>query len=224
MSRYYEDKLSAEGLRKCYEVAPPRIRQYLKAEAGFVASSVRGDDRVLELGCGYGRVMKPLASHVGNLVGCDTSLKSLRLAQSIMHSLQNVGLLCADASHLPFRQASFDAVFCIQNGISAFGVDRQRLIAEAWRATRPKGKLLFSTYSRKIWKDRLAWFRLQSEASLIGEIDDALTRNGTIVCKDGFQATTLSVAEIKRLFSQSKARPEIVEVDGSSLFCLVRKS
>jgi SAM-dependent methyltransferase len=156
-------------------------------------------------------------------VGCDTSLRSLRLAQTVLHSPRSVDLICADASHLPFRQASFDAVFCIQNGICAFGVDRQRLILEAWRATRPKGKLLFSTYSRKIWKDRVAWFRAQSEAGLIGEIDEALTRSGTIACKDGFRTTTLSAAEFKRLFSKIEARSEIVEIDRSSLFCLARK-
>jgi SAM-dependent methyltransferase len=223
MSDYYENKLSAEGLRKCYEIAPPRIRQYLNAEATFVTRSIEGSSEVLELGCGYGRVLRPMALRVRSVVGCDTSQRSLRLAQKNMHPLRNVSLLRTDASCLPFRQEAFDAVFCIQNGICAFGADRQRLVEEAMRVTRTGGLLLFSSYSSKIWKDRLAWFREQSRAGLIGEIDEALTKNGTIVCKDGFRATTVRATEFTRLFLKAGTRPHVLEIDGSSLFCLARK-
>lgn len=223
MSRYYEDKLSADGLRKCYRIAPPRIRQYLKAEADFVIDAVRGCGEVLELGCGYGRVMKLMARHVGSIVGCDTSRRSLKLARRTMHAFSNIHLLCADAAYLPFQQGVFDAVFCIQNGISAFGVDRQQLVTEALRATEAGGLVLFSTYSRKIWRERLAWFRAQSEAGLIGEIDEVRTGIGTIVCKDGFRATTVRASEFMKLFSEAGAKPRIREVDESSLFCLARK-
>ena len=223
MNRYYEDTLSADRLRKCYRIAPPRIRQYLKAEADFVIDGVRGSGVVLELGCGYGRVMKQLARHVGIIVGCDTSRRSLKLARRTMRALGNIHLLCADASYLPFQQGAFDAVFCIQNGISAFGVNRQQLVTEALRVTGAGGSVLFSTYSRKIWRERLAWFRAQSEAGLIGEIDEVRTGMGTIVCEDGFRATTMRASELRRLFSEAGAKPRIMEVDESSLFCLARK-
>ena len=32
---YYSDRLNAERLRRCYEVAPPRVQRYLEAEIGF---------------------------------------------------------------------------------------------------------------------------------------------------------------------------------------------
>jgi len=64
---YYEDKLSANKLLKCYEIAPPWIKQYLDAEIQFVISNVRGAGLVLELGCGYGRVMKEISPFVSML-------------------------------------------------------------------------------------------------------------------------------------------------------------
>jgi len=124
---------------------------------------------------------------------------------------------------LPFRSGIFDAVLCIQNGISAFGVNRRELVAEAIRVAEDSGQVLFSSYSERIWKERLAWFRAQSKAGLVGEIDEAATGDGTIVCRDGFRATTVSRAEFRRLFLDAGASPRIEEVDCSSVFCIVRK-
>ena len=223
MSEYYEDRLSALRLRKCYEIASPRIHRYLDAEASFALKHIRGSRRVLELGCGYGRVMKRVLIHVRLAVGCDTSKSSLKFAKNYLHSRGSFGLVCADASCLPFRPGIFDVVFCVQNGISAFGANRRELVTEAVRVTKAGGQILFSSYSHRIWKERLAWFRAQSKAGLVGEIDEAATGHGTIVCKDGFRATTVSRAEFKRLFSNAGASPRIEEIDGSSIFCLVRK-
>ena len=223
MSKYYGDKLSAERLRQTYEIAPSRIRRYLDAETCFVKKHIRGSRRVLELGCGYGRAMKRVLIQDKLAVGCDTSIISLRYARSYLHSRSSFGLVCADASRLPFRPGTFDAVFCIQNGISAFGVNRRKLVAEAIRVTKVRGRILFSSYSHRIWKERLAWFRAQSNEGLVGEIDERATRDGTIVCKDGFRATTVSPAEFGRLFPDAGTTPRIEEVDGSSVFCLVRK-
>jgi predicted nicotinamide N-methyase len=49
---YYAKRLSAERLRKVYEVASPRARRYLEEEIRFVLDRITPDARVLELGCG----------------------------------------------------------------------------------------------------------------------------------------------------------------------------
>ncbi len=52
-SSYYSDRLSAEGLRRCYDLAPPEVVAYLDAEVRYIRSSIATGARVLELGCGY---------------------------------------------------------------------------------------------------------------------------------------------------------------------------
>jgi len=216
---YYKDKLSATRLLKCYEIAPPRIRRYLDAEIQFVLSSLHCKDLVLELGCGYGRVMRTVAPLVSIIVGNDISRESLELARSYMKPYENYRIIQMDASNMAFRSFTFDAVFCIQNGISAFGVEKKSLIAEAIRVTKNGGVICFSSYSPKIWKDRLDWFRKQSQAGLLGEIDEEKTHNGTIVCKDGFKATTVSDSLFAELFNELGLNTSIKEVDESSIFC-----
>jgi ubiquinone/menaquinone biosynthesis C-methylase UbiE len=218
---YYKDRLSAARLQKCYEIAPPRIRQYLDAEAQFVLSNLDVTDLALELGCGYGRVMKTVATSVSMIVGNDISKESLKLAKSYMKPCENYRVVQMDASNMAFPCYAFDVVFCIQNGISAFGVDKKRLVAESIRVTKNNGIILFSSYSPKIWKDRLDWFRKQSQAGIIGEIDEEQTHDGFIACKDGFRATTVSDNLFAELFAEFGLKVSIYEVDGSSIFCRV---
>jgi ubiquinone/menaquinone biosynthesis C-methylase UbiE len=219
MSDYYSEHLSADRLRKCYEIAPPRVRQYLDAEIEHVASRIRPGEMVLELGCGYGRVMERLAAKAGLLVGIDTSRSSLQLGCRLLGKTPNCRLLRMNAVSLGFRDRVFDVVFCIQNGISAFHVDQRTLTTEAVRVTRPGGRVLFSSYSADFWEHRLEWFQLQADHGLLGEIDHAATRDGVIVCKDGFTATTIGPDEFMTLTSGLNVHARIEEVDRSSTFC-----
>jgi 2-polyprenyl-6-hydroxyphenyl methylase/3-demethylubiquinone-9 3-methyltransferase len=218
---YYKERLAAERLQQCYQLAPARVRQYLRAEVEFVVARLRPDDVVLDLGCGYGRTMRAFAGSSRLTVGTDNSLASLRLARQRLGAATNCGLLCADAKQLGFAAGSFDRVVCIQNGISAFHVDRRVLVREVVRVLRPRGMALFSTYSDRFWEDRLDWFERQSAAGLIGDIDRILTRDGVIVCKDGFTAGTVHEDEFRTLVADLDVELESFEVDDSSVFYLV---
>jgi SAM-dependent methyltransferase len=222
-SAYYSNKLSAERLKLCYYIAPHRVKQYLKAEIGYVLQNIRSSDMVLELGCGYGRVLSRIARKAKMAIGVDTSVESLLLGREMLGDINNCILLRMDAVQLGFLDHTFDRVICIQNGISAFHVNQKDLIRESIRVTRRKGKVLFSSYSDKFWKHRLEWFRLQSEAGLVGEIDYEKTGNGVIVCKDGFSATTAGPDQFRELTSGFDVDTKIAEVDGSSVFCVMSK-
>jgi 2-polyprenyl-6-hydroxyphenyl methylase/3-demethylubiquinone-9 3-methyltransferase len=219
MHDYYAQRLSAERLRQCYDIAPPRVRQYLQAEIDYVADRIRPGDLVLELGCGYGRVLEPLADKAALVIGIDTSRPSLELARELLGRVSNCRLVRMDAAALGFRDRVFDLVACIQNGISAFKVDQRKLLAEAIRVTRPGGRVLFSSYAEKFWEQRLEWFRLQAAHGLLGAIDWAATGHGTIVCQDGFKATTITPAEFRSLTSGFDVQVRVEEVDESSTFC-----
>lgn len=219
MRDYYSRALSAERLRLCYELAPPRVRQYLEAEIDFVLQHLGGSERVLELGCGYGRVIRALLRKAGYVLGIDTSRDSLMLARRLSGADPKIGLAQMDATSLALRDHEFDLVLCVQNGIAAFRVDQNRLVSEAIRVTRHGGKALFSSYSERFWEERLAWFKIQAEHGLIGDLDPQGTRGGVIVTVDGFEARTVSPHEFSALAVSHGSTPRITEVDESSLFC-----
>ncbi|MGD2248700.1 MAG: class I SAM-dependent methyltransferase [Candidatus Methanofastidiosia archaeon] len=220
MPDYYAHNLFGKNLKKCYDIAPPRVAQYLQAEIDYVIEQVTGSNRVLELGCGYGRVLAKVSPCVNELIGIDTSVKTLQFAKEYLE-VPNCVCIAMDASQLGLDSNTFDAVFCIQNGISAFKVDSKKVVKEAIRVTRKGGVILFSTYSPHFWENRLHWFKLQSASGLIGEIDESKTRNGKIVCKDGFRATYITGDQFTKLFDTDKTQVSITEVDESSVFCVV---
>jgi len=224
MQNYYAEKLAAERLRTCYDLAPLRVKAYLEAEIDFVLQKTSSSMIVLELGCGYGRVLRRLIPQVRGAVGVDTSFPSLRMARGFLGRTESLHLAQMDAVHLGFPDRTFDMTICIQNGISAFEADQQRLFAEAVRVTRSGGAALFSSYADAFWADRLQWFEIQSAHGLIGTIDYQATGNGIIVCRDGFRATTVNAAGFRRLAGALGLASNIIEVDCSSLFCEVTVS
>jgi 2-polyprenyl-6-hydroxyphenyl methylase/3-demethylubiquinone-9 3-methyltransferase len=177
---------------------------------------------VLELGCGYGRIFSSLKSEY--IIGIDTSFSSLLMGKSLYKDLSDCYFIVSDALYLPFGDCVFDAVLCIQNGISSFHVDKNDLIGESIRVCKSDGVIMFSTYSDKFWDERLRWFEIQSAEGLLGEIDYERTKNGEIVCKDGFTATTVGPDEFLSLTSNFNVDVEITEVDESSLFCIIKPS
>jgi 2-polyprenyl-6-hydroxyphenyl methylase/3-demethylubiquinone-9 3-methyltransferase len=219
MKGYYSHTLSAHRLKQCYDLAPPRVQQYLEAEIVHVLERIPRQSVVLELGCGYGRILRRLVPEAKRVMGIDNSPESLLMAREILHDYPICRLAAMDAAMMGFHDAQFDAVVCVQNGISAFHVDQRQLIAEAVRVTRAGGVVLFSSYADKFWDARLEWFRIQAEHGLVGEIDESATGEGVIVCKDGFKATTISAQEFAELAADLGLVPNISEVDSSSLFC-----
>lgn len=222
MTDYYAHKLSGRRLMRCYEVASPRIRQYLEAEILHALSRVRPKDTVLELGCGYGRIALRVAEVARHVTGIDTAPESVALARELAGGNPRCEFLEMDALNLGFRDGSFDVVLCLQNGICAFRLDPASLMKEALRVTRPGGRVLFSSYSDGIWDARLAWFEAQAAEGLMGEVDRAASRDGVIVCRDGFRSGRMTRADFEDLCARLGMKGEITEVDGSSVVCEVK--
>lgn len=216
---YYEKKLASNRLKQVYDLAKPRIRQYLKAELDYATSHLKPNDLVLDLGCGYGRQFPELCKTAGFVIGIDSAAESLALGQEDLRNIKNFLLIQMNARKLLFPDEAFDVVLCLQNGISAFHIDRRKLILEAVRVTKKGGIILFSSYSEKIWEERLKWFQLQSDAGLLGIIDYEKTSNGNIVCEDGFTATTVDDKKFYQLISGiSNIHASVEEIDESSIF------
>mgnify|MGYP003583755159 CR=1 FL=1 len=223
MNSYYSDKLNSNNLKRCYEIAPDRIKQFLEAEIEYTLSKIRNTDTALDLGCGYGRVAERLAVKSKEIIGIDISKDNIDLANRFF-ARENASYLEMNASNLKFNDNTFDITLCLQNGISAFKLEPLALIRESLRVTKKGGLLLISTYSDKIWDARLKWFELQANEGLIGDIDYQLTKNGCIVCKDNFTATTYTKDDFTILASHFDVEVQITEYDNSILFCeMVKK-
>lgn len=219
---YYDENLNSTKLYQIYQTKYPRIEKYLDEEINFVKKDLHGNEVILEIGAGYGRIIKALAPFAVKIDGIDISLQTVELGREYLKECPNCSMQVMDAYNLKFAE-KFDVVLCMQNGLSAIKGQPSQLIDQCMRVLKPGGIVYFSTYSNKFWNYRLDWFREQAEKGLIGEIDMEKTKNGIIQCKDGFTAITFSEDELRNLGEESGFKYQIYEVDESSLFLILKK-
>jgi ubiquinone/menaquinone biosynthesis C-methylase UbiE len=211
---YYAKKLSGIRLEKVYELAGTRVRRYLRAEIDHIASMLEPGMNILELGCGYGRVLSSFSHRVKEAWGIDNSAESLALAAKRYPDLH---IRQMEAGHLEFEDDTFDLVFGVQNFISACKVEPEQLLLEAVRVTKPRGRVILTSYAPQFWPHRLEWFQTQADNGLLGEIDDKATGDGVIVCTDGFKTTTFSLGDLKKLASLCNVKADLYTIDDSSV-------
>lgn len=221
MSNYYADKLNSQSLFQVYETAIPNVRQYLDSEIDFVKKRLHKTDCVLELAAGYGRIVKLLAPCCDTIVGMDISKESVELGKEYLQAYANADMVVMDMHQISFDKP-FDVVLCLQNGLSAMQVTPKE-IEKILDIVAPGGTAYFSTYSANFWDWRIKWFEEQAKKGLLGEIDYDRTKDGVIVCKDGFRATTQTEEDYRKIGEYCGYPYLIQEVDGSSLFLMIQK-
>ena len=142
------DKVFAGSIPKIYDgyLVPLIFRPYADDLARRMAG--RRLERILEIAAGTGVVTRALASNLPasvEIVATDLNLAMIDYAQAIGTS-RPVAWRQADAMHLPFADAEFDAVVC-QFGVM-FLPDKARAFAEARRVLRRGGALVFNVWDR----------------------------------------------------------------------------
>jgi ubiquinone/menaquinone biosynthesis C-methylase UbiE len=116
----------------------------------------RGDEQVLDLGCGRGAVLLLAAVHLtsGRAVGVDLWRRGDQSGNGRDATLRNaelegvgdrVDVQTADMTQLPFADGAFDVVVSNVAMHNVRGAaDRRRAIAEAFRVLKPGGRLLLA--------------------------------------------------------------------------------
>ena len=221
MDNYYTEKLNSKKLFQVYDTQIPRVKQYLQSEIDFVKKNLSNTQSVLELGAGYGRIIRELAPYCKSIVGIDISVESVELGKEYLKGYPNASIVAMDVHQINFHK-SFDVILCLQNGLSAMGAD-STVIHKILDKVAPGGVAYFSSYSTRFWDFRLKWFEEQTSKGLLGEIDYTQTKNDVIICKDGFKATIHSTEDFEKIGKNLGYPYEVQEVDESSVFLIVHK-
>jgi ubiquinone/menaquinone biosynthesis C-methylase UbiE len=139
----YESQLFRAGPGFLLVSGIPFDREY---EIITQAAKLKGDEILLDLGCGSGIYSRPFSRRLngGIVVGLDLSLPMLYYASSRarVEKIDNLLLIHGNAFDLPFTDNEFDAVICGAT-IHHFSIsDLLRVIKEVRRVLKPGGRFM----------------------------------------------------------------------------------
>jgi ubiquinone/menaquinone biosynthesis C-methylase UbiE len=178
------------ALVRAWLAEPVAVEHYSRAAAslGLWRSEVRvltrlfrPEQRVLDVGCGAGRIALGLA-RLGyrSVVGLDNCppmvVEARRLAEAMV---LDVSFWDGDALALPFAEASFDGAVFGFNGLMQIPGRENRVTAmrELARIVVPGGSFVFTSHDRE-FPEQVAYWRQESAVWQAGRQDPALLEYG----------------------------------------------
>lgn len=172
--QYYQTKKVLEH----YEEATRRIGLWKSEELVFRQVFPSGQESLLELGCGTGRIAFSLWSlGYEKIWATDFSSKMIRSSLAI-NSVRRTGINFEkqDARNTSFEDQSFHGIIFGFNGLMQIpgSQNRSQAIQEVFRLLKPDGKFVFTTHDRSMpkWKkfwlnERKKWRRGLQDGALL---------------------------------------------------------
>jgi len=145
----YYDKIA-----RAYDLLAERSEQPMRAK-GLARLAAGAGEAILELGFGTGHCLVELARAVGpggRVHGIDISDSMLSLSRELLKKAglaERAELICGDAEHMPYRDASMDGVFTSFT-LELFDTPAiPAVLAECRRVLRPGGRLVVVALSKE---------------------------------------------------------------------------
>ncbi|MEZ5460260.1 class I SAM-dependent methyltransferase [Dokdonella sp.] len=148
-----------------------RLTGTYSAHQVAAALDLQATDRVLELGCGVGRIGREIAPRVAHWEGSDISSNMIQVARERLADHTNVGFTELHRSSLqPLADASFDKAYCVAVFIHMDKEDFFLYLEEMARVIKPGGLVYFDVWNMA---SRVGWRRYALEIEQYRAADHA---------------------------------------------------
>ncbi|MFH1462709.1 MAG: methyltransferase domain-containing protein [bacterium] len=148
-----------------------RTRQTVWQELNFLSDYIKEGEKVLDLGCGNGRLAEMFHEKRIEYYGVDNSEELIKIANT-KHKIPNTKykFQAADALNLPFPDNFFDKVLSIAvlHHIPSEEF-RLQFLRESQRVLKPEGELILTVWN--LWQKKTTWklFLKNALLKLIGK-------------------------------------------------------
>jgi SAM-dependent methyltransferase len=148
-----------------------------------------GVGEVLDVACGSGDWLAPLARVNKRLVGIDSDTGMVELAQARSSGAPNIDIRSMSAESLDFPDGDFDAVTCLT---ALPYLDQSKALAEMSRVLRPGGRLVVGTVGPGYYAKHVSsGVRHQDAQAISYGLDALIVTAGRAVRGDRFAPSSL---------------------------------
>ena len=152
-----------------------RLTGTYSAHQVCAALDLQPGDRVLELGCGVGRIGREIAPRVAHWEGTDISSNMIAVARERLQEHANIGFTELSRSNLqPLADASFDKAYCVAVFIHMDKEDFYLYLEDLARVLKPGGLLYFDVWNMS---STVGWRRYAFEIEQHRAADHALRKD-----------------------------------------------
>ena len=178
------DRCAHEGLMIAFSP-----EEEAKLQTFFLSWNIQPGDRVLEPGCGSGRLTRLLAEAVGEeglVFACDLSSGMIESARA-RQLPGNVETAVCSVNSVPFDACFFDKVICVNTfpHLSDFG----HALAEMTRVLKPRGDLWINHFRDR---NHVNDFHRHSSAVICGHLIPGETEMQRLLDEAGFEVADYS--------------------------------
>ncbi|MDF1697340.1 MAG: class I SAM-dependent methyltransferase [Saprospiraceae bacterium] len=135
------------GIKKLEEQA--KFQKRNEYDIPLIEDFLHLDDKILDLGCGYGRILVQLLSKGYNVYGLDISAAMLEAARQHLASKKlSTKLIESDMVNTSFDDGYFNKIICVWSSFNhiLFEEKQVEVLNEVYRLLAPGGEALFEIF------------------------------------------------------------------------------
>jgi len=178
-ARIYENK-RGKGYHKMID----------ELEISILSKYIHPTDKVLEVGCGTGLILKEIDKKVSHVVGIDLSSKMLEKAKE-----RGLEVYQAEASDMPFDDNTFDLVYSYK--VLAHVEAIEKTLSEIKRVLKPNGIAVLEFYNRNSLRSFIKKVKPSNIIAKNVTDDSVYTRYDNIKEIKSYLPRTFNLASIK---------------------------
>ena len=201
---FYNKLILEKGLENMTE----EIAGYLSFEESYIKDTISRsffgkNPRILDVGCGNGRVLKLLEEICGEIHGIDFAKTQTREAKK---NVLRSEIIEGDAAQLPYKNQTFDCIICAYNTFGNIPDEKITVLKEMGRVLKEGGLGIVSVYAEEARSKQGEFYK-----SLGLEIEDET--EDAISLKEGLHSGRFTIDMFEGLFRAAGLRYEnITEV------------
>lgn len=125
---------------------PVLLGEFFTEDINYIKEKLPQGKYVLEVGCGFGRLLKELSAVSSKVVGIDFSSFQLEQAEKELADIPSIELLLMDAAQMKFPDNMFDIVLCLNCSLGNMPGIVDKVLSEMVRVVKPGGLITIRVF------------------------------------------------------------------------------